>query len=732
MSYVVPSVLVYQQLATAGGVLNATPDLNSLIIGPCYNVVNYTTDTAATLLTSQAVDVNGTVLPLTNAAQVNTFYLPSKKVGQLVDSASVSVILNRALVESKVEAVTLTAASNVIPVAGLTAVTGSMTSGSAVLSSLGSPNPLNEGDNVVVAGAGVAGANLSTYVLSVSGTSATLASNASTTVTGAAVTRASFNNTNPATASLRVEPGDQVVITYGSSTVSTTVLAVTGTASAVTGFTTTDVMPTGSSGAATVSIRKSYNNLTLPLSYNSNVNYSLANVTTDGTVALQPNPKVAYGTVVSGNVHLPYKALRTDLSSTVQEISSIDELTGVLGEATDANPLGLAVELALANTTTSIFALAVPTDDLAGYTSALQLIETLRMYCIVALTQDASILGAVKQHVLGMSTPENAAWRITLVNTPIPSTQNVGQYSADLVNSNGGNNTIVLQSGQYILTSSNSTFISDGVTPGDTVVVTAGTPGTIVGSFTVQAAISNQQVSINASATATGVSFYIKRALSKPQQAASIAANSSAFSSNRVIHVQPDTCGVVVSGVTKYLPGYYLCAGLAGLVAGLPAQQGLTSIAPAGIADLKKSNFYFTRAQLSTIAAAGTLLMVQETQGSIPYVRHSLTTDLSALAYRELQQVKNWDFLSYAFYDTLKPYIAKYNITPDTLQILRTAIQAEVALLQGKKLPKVGAPLISATIQTLKQDPNNKDNVIIELLITIPTVMNYISLYLVL
>ena len=41
MAYVIPSVLVYQQLASNGGVANVTPDLDACIIGPAYNVVSY-------------------------------------------------------------------------------------------------------------------------------------------------------------------------------------------------------------------------------------------------------------------------------------------------------------------------------------------------------------------------------------------------------------------------------------------------------------------------------------------------------------------------------------------------------------------------------------------------------------------------------------------------------------------------------------------------------------------
>jgi hypothetical protein len=49
----------------------------------------------------------------------------------------------------------------------------------------------------------------------------------------------------------------------------------------------------------------------------------------------------------------------------------------------------------------------------------------------------------------------------------------------------------------------------------------------------------------------------------------------------------------------------------------------------------------------------------------------------------------------------------------------------------SKKLPKIGAPLTSYQIKTLKQDPVNKDQVIVEMPVELPFPMNYINLYLI-
>jgi hypothetical protein len=483
----------------------------------------------------------------------------------------------------------------------------------------------------------------------------------------------------------------------------------------------------------TLKTRKLFNNQSVPATkpISGGANYVTTNASVDGTITLNPSPEVVYGKLISGTIHIPYRALRTDLSAAVMAIEK-SELEGVLGEISEDNPLALGVSIALANTTTRVRAIALQSNDSVGYLEALELAQGERLYGLVPMTQDVDVCQAFAIHAQGMSIPENAAWRVAIVNTKIPTTAPVGSYTSALVNANSGNNSISVSAGKYVLTSSNSTFMSDNVTPGDTLHVTAGTGSpSPVGTMQVLEVISNQQIVVQASGNATAVSFYITRTLSKTQRAAAVAAQSTSFGSNRVIHVQPDTVIINVGGRKVVLEGFYLACAVAGLVAGFPAQQGFTNIGVAGISDISNSNFTFTRAQLNTMAAAGTFLFIQETSGSLPYVRHELTTDMSVLEYRELQQVKNWDFLSYYYYDALKSFIGKWNITADTISIIRQTITAGSESLKYNKKTRVGAPLISAVIESIEQNGSNKDNLDCRLKIKMPTTLNYLNMYLV-
>lgn len=961
MSYIRPSVLVYQDLANAGGVLNATPDLEACIIGPTYNMLSYVAGSVSSLVQTAAmstsattgtitsgstsltvasvagfsigdnilvigagseganlqanvVDLVGNVLKLdtaagtdvtsavvtkagkiSNATITNTFTLPGQKPGQVIDATSIKVWLNNSKVETLVTGAEGYYLDNSLTVrtngTSGTWSTGGITAAQSTLTlAAGGGAGLVVGDYVTVAGAGAAGALLTTKVTNVAGDVLTVSPAASTTVAGAAVTKVIPVNLNSTTNSLRAEAGDQVVFAYtnynsvaktmtsaikkvttssgqngtvveldlidalpkdlsntargGITATGNSLTIVTETARTITsmswtggivtvssathGFNVGDVVtvagvtPAGYNGvfevtsvadantftyalsvnpgavtvqgtakfgtnttgmvagakvlvagagangtdliatitgvvtqtmtldtaasttvvnakvvvynrSLAVSVRKTYNNqqlpATRPISGGANFDTSLAG--TAGTVAINAGSELSYGAVVSGDVYMGYKALRTDLTGRVLTINDVNDLQGQLGTADENNPLALGVQLALANTTGRVRAIAVGSDDLTGYLAALTTSEGERLYALTPLTQAVDVLTAFKAHVLQMSTPENAAWRVALGNTAIAKQQNIGQYSTSYANSNSGNNNVSMIGGKYVLTSSNSTFISDGVAPGDIVYFTAATPGAQVGAHQVLEVTSNQQLVVQATATSTGVSFYVSRTMSKSQSASAVSAFSTSMNTGRFWHIQPDTVGVSIGGVTKYLPGYYLCAALAGMVAGFPVQQGFTNIGVAGIVDLKNSNFYFSKADLNNMAEDGVCLFVQDSQGGIPYCRHELTTDMSVLEYREMLVVKNWDFLSYFYYDKLKMFIGSWNITPDTINTIRQTITAASELLKAKKLPKIGAPLLSYKINKLEQNAFNKDNLDVQLATGVVYPLNFLNLHLV-
>jgi hypothetical protein len=714
-----------------------------------------TLQTVITNITGNVITVNSSASVSVAAAAVtktgklvdttidSTFKLPGQKLGQVVSASSITAWVNNASVQTLTSGFDITPNTNLITLTTTTGLTGTTTATSNTVT-MASTTGLQVGDSVSIVGAGTASAVLtSTISAIVANTSITLTNAAVLTVVGTAVTKIVPVNVNSTTNTLRAEPGDKVKLTYltlGSvATVFTSTIQTVVTSSGLNGsivnFSLADSLPNSTVIAAQkvlVTVQKTYNDIqipaTNPLTSGSNLDVTGSS---SGNVIIKASVSLIYGKIITGDVFFGYSALRTDLSNRILTINDAADLIGQLEDITDKNPLGLAVQVALANTTGRIRAIAISSDDLAGYQAALAISEGERLYWLAPLTQDQSIIAVFKAHCIQMSTPANASWRLTLANTSMPLVQDVGPYSATLGNSNGGNNVTTASGLNFMLTASNATFITDGVTAGDSIVFHSATDGTQVGAHTVVSVISNQQLIVDTPSATTAINYHISRNMSKTQTATSVASVSSTNNTSRVIHVQPDLVGVTIEGVTKYLPGYYLCAGLAGMGAGFPVQQGFTNVGIAGIVDLKHSNFFFSKQELNSMAGAGTCLFVQDTQGGNPYCRHELTTDMSTLNYREILMVKELDFLSYFYVDKLKSFIGSWNITKSSLNTLRQTIVAGSELLKSQILPKIGAVLVAYNIVTLEQDPVNKDHVTCVVTVSVGTPMNYVDLTLV-
>lgn len=714
-------------------------DLQALIAtgGISGNVI--TLDTAASTSVTGAVVVKSGII--TNATVDNIFSIPGQVPGQVVDTTTLNVWMDNLLVETLTSGFTVTPGSSTITDV---VATGALTTGSTTTSLVMAitPTDFEVGDTITVAGTTFVGGGSTTVITNKVGVALTVSPAATAAPSsGATVNKVTPINLNSTTNTLRAEPGDKVILSYVDSattayTLSTTIRTVvtsSGLNGTITDFTLTDSIPTttttGTVSAQTVrvSVQRLMNDQEVPSTNPllGTAQVDTANVGTAGTVTIKASVSLIYGPVVSGAVYIAYNALRTDLAGTVLSINDVLDLEGKLGVISDANPLALAIELALANTTGRIRAIAVASNDLAGHEAALVTAEGERLYFLTPLTQDASIIAAYKAHCLQMSTPVNASWRVTLANTAMPLIEAIGTYNAASPNTAA---TSALVGSTYVLTATNATFISDGVNPGDNITFTAAVDNTQVGVHQVVLVIDNQHIVINTTAATTGIAYYITRSMTKTQTANSVAATSAGFNTSRVVHVQPDLVGVTVNGVTKYLPGYYLCSALAGMGAGFPVQQGFTNVGVAGIVDLKHSNFYFSKADLNTLAGAGTCVFAQETQGGNPYCRHELTTDMSTLVYREIVMVKEWDYLSYFYYDILKSFIGSWNITPSSINTLRQTIVAGSSLLMGQSLPKVGPVLLKYAILLLEQDAVNTDTVNCKMRIYIGTPLNYIDL----
>lgn len=701
MAYIVPSVQITQQLTNPGGVLAATPDLNACIVGPLYNVVRAELTVPANFAKSQ-VRASFTFQDSGNveSGAKYQFDIPHKVLGQVLDTSSVVYTFKNAYVKvndfvANIKADQFPDAENTATITVVSphvAFTAATPDGGVAL---------QKGDRIRYT-AVVGSANVPR-------------------VTGVR----DFNLTT-----------GTVTLTNGVGTVDDANTAVVFSVYRLVPVLT--VVPT--SGQVSL--------------VDANTLYKIS-LATD--ISAFPTSSTTYHVIdYVDSFNVGYRALRTDKSQTILQIDGETNRESVLGEASPNNPLSLAVQLALANTNGIVKALSISSNDSEGYSAARDVLESdSSVYALAPLTLEPSIISAFKSHVLQLSTPVEAAWRVLVCNTAIPTNKYLAgsattSASAYIRQTKTGESTFVYRT---LLIDPDIDFITAGVVPTDLIDISTFTisgsqtlpTGTVasnfIGSWEVSAVIDSNTLelvsmdpgytyAVTATSQSNGQFIPYKgyRLMMVSEQADYVAAVSSQFNCNRVWNLFPDSVSVMVDGVaTPNLPGYYLCAAHAGMVAGFPIQQGFTNIGIAGIVDLQHSNYYFTRTNLNSMAETGTCLYVQAVQGGIPYCRHELTTDISVLEYREQLKVKNWDFLSYYYYDKLKSFIGSWNITPEMLNTVRATVIAASELLMTQKLPKIGAPLIGYQITKLEQNPVNKDRITLVVRVELVSPANYID-----
>jgi hypothetical protein len=117
------------------------------------------------------------------------------------------------------------------------------------------------------------------------------------------------------------------------------------------------------------------------------------------------------------------------------------------------------------------------------------------------------------------------------------------------------------------------------------------------------------------------------------------------------------------------------------------------------------------------------------------YIRHQISTAYpdNNLNTSELSITKNLDAISYFFAERLKPYIGKYNITPQLLGVLHNVISGGLDYLSSSTGVGLYGPMVIAegtSIDRLYQDPALQDHVQCELTLNLPKPFNVLKLYL--
>ena len=481
----------------------------------------------------------------------------------------------------------------------------------------------------------------------------------------------------------------------------------------------------------------------------SDVNWSASSsgVTIDKDIGYNESTIVATGSsnlanlpVTRGNIYITYRAL---LKDKIASISSVDSLSGVataLGTIHPDNPLANAVYKAVLNSAdTPVYYVAVGSDDLTGYNTALDLAKkSNKYYGIVPLSLESTVQDAVVAHVNAMSTAKEAKWRVAWLSEALVPTKVLYDKKADGVSDWVGttqDDPLDGVTAYTLVTVTGATFVTDGVRVGDSVRINFGVNAagqTTYSSYLITEVRSETQVVIETgtpSAVSVDTKVQIVRNYTKDEQITNLAAAGSGWNNRRVRTVFPET--VSSGGVSQ--SGVHLAAALAGLRSGVAPHQSLTNVEVLGFDDLTQAVTTFTEEQLDTLADAGYWIVTQEAVGATAYTRHQLTTDSSDLNFREDSVVSNVDSISYALQDVLDPFIGIYNINPVNILIIRSAIDTQLNYrISGTATATAGNQLLDGSkVTKLIQSATFKDRLEATVSLVLPYPMNNIDITLV-
>jgi hypothetical protein len=446
--------------------------------------------------------------------------------------------------------------------------------------------------------------------------------------------------------------------------------------------------------------------------------------------------------IVSAKMFVEHRDLLQDYVTAIDSVRSLADVERKLGTIHPDNPLAQGVYDAVLNAQNMVvYFIGVQTNDLSGYIQAIKISEKSdKVYSFAPMTFDRTIQDAVVSHVNAYSTPEVGRWRIAWIAVPDNKTafiydtkEDGSSYYATIIDDPAVSNT------QYrYVTIAGARFIEDGVRPNDTIRINfrLNADGKLIyDEYVVDRVRTNSSLVITKPLGApinTPVKAQVVRNYTKSERASNISHVGGDFNNRRVRCVFPDT--YKYGGVTKQ--GYFAAAGLAGLRSGVVPHQGLTNSEFLGADDLTKVVIDFSQDDLNTMAEQGIWIITQEVIGATPYVRHQLTTDERSLNTSEDSITTNVDNISYALKATLTPFIGRYNINPENLLALRSAISGQLRFRATSTwTARAGNQLVSfdekRDIVRLEQNSTYKDRVDVEVLLNVPYPMNYIALKLI-
>ena len=458
-------------------------------------------------------------------------------------------------------------------------------------------------------------------------------------------------------------------------------------------------------------------------------------VTSTGTPKITVNATVKFGDKTlyrADGLHASYRELILKNADAIHEITLASNVAEDLGTVDPENPLAQAVYNAALNAGgQTVRFMAVESDDLDGFNKVLSTASlTKDVYFLCPVSRNEDVINAVKAHVESMSAnpvPGHASakrWRVAFVSKEIPTEH--AAYTKEVSPDGEPYKAIAIANNklQLVETAQHVGRFTRDLRSGDRVIF-----GTT--EYKVDSVLTNNEITVKDATIAQGTAeteIKIYHAYTKAETAGVIRDTSSSLASRRIYNVWPSK--FTTNGIEQ--TGEFAAACVAGLVSSCLPQQPVTNLELTGIGDVPDAYKNYSLDELNTIASGGTFIVMQDTPNDQVYVRHQISTDYEAnnLNTAELSITKNLDSISYFFDDLMSPYIGKYNITPELIDVLENVITGGLVSLESTSYGLYGPQLIAdgTELLLLEQDAVFKDHVNCNLKLNMPYPFNHLVL----
>lgn len=467
-----------------------------------------------------------------------------------------------------------------------------------------------------------------------------------------------------------------------------------------------------------------------------------------------------------GAIYVTFNAIRQDVTALAADaglltLNGFTELESQLSPITAQNPLGLGIYFAMLNApNASITGLGVdsisatqPEGTTEAYARAAEFLEGRETYAIALMTPDTTVHQIFSVHATTMSEPENRGERIAIVNPKLPTraldTTVASGFDGDalattIIDTKVANLPVLLQQagidafgvlpvadGVFIEIESSSLKWSISEVNGSR--VTLRTQSSDFASeenddlFYAEEALALPIVSQAFSVRVRGAELLkVDNTVDNQKVAETVHRMGRSYGNRRLWMVVPDEMSADIGGIRQRLPGYYMTAVIAGMIAQYPPQQSFTNLPHLGIAETigtKKDRF--TEKQLSVMSGGGAYIIEQATPNSVPTAFRAQSTDMTQLETYTDTVIKTVDYAAKFTRRTLRTFIGRYNITASFIDTLSTVADSVSSFLVDEGV------LNDMTLERVLQNAAKRDEVLLDLALDPPIPCNQIRVTLI-